>query len=111
MRLLLDIADIRVSHSCACMWSGMAIVCACDGRDLYVRVSGGFSLNDTSWAISANVRVWKLLVLLIIIGITSTYCRPLLCSCIACLSGAYIVCMRSMISEMLLFVEYLHSMK
>jgi hypothetical protein len=33
----------------------------------------------------------------------------LLCSCIACLSGAYIVCMWSMVSNMLLSVEYLHS--
>ena len=37
--------------------SDMAIVCACHGRDLYVRVYGGFSFNDTSWAISAIVRV------------------------------------------------------
>ena len=33
-------------------------------------MSGGFSLRDTSWAISASVRVWKFLVLLITIGIT-----------------------------------------
>ena len=57
MRLLLEISDIRMSHSCACMVSDMAIVCACDGRDLYVRVSGGFYLNDTSWSISAIARV------------------------------------------------------
>jgi hypothetical protein len=50
----------------------MAIVCACGGRDLYVRVYGGFSLNDTNWKISANVRVWKLHVMLITIGISST---------------------------------------
>ncbi len=51
-------------------------------------MSGGFSLNDTSWAISANVRVWKSPVRLITIGITSTGSRPLLCSHMACLSGA-----------------------
>ena len=88
MRLLLEILDFRVSHYCACVWSNMAIVCARVDRDLYVRVSGGFSLNDTSCAISANVRVWKFLVLLITIGITSICSSKLLCSCIACLSGA-----------------------
>jgi hypothetical protein len=109
--MLLEIVDIRVSHSCACMWSDMmAIVCACAGSDLYVRVPDGFSLNDTSWAISASVRVWKLLVLLITIGIIFTCSRPLLCSCIAYLSGVYIVCMCSMISDMLIYVEYLNSM-
>ena len=51
-------------------------------------MSGGFSLRDTSWAISASVRVWKFLVLLNTIGITSTCIRPLLCSCMACLSGS-----------------------
>ena len=110
MRLLLEILDIGVSHSCACMWSARAIVCAFGGSDLYVRVFGRFSLNDTSWTIFASVRVWKFPVLLIAIGITSTCRRQLLCSCIACLSGAYIVCMCSMISDMLLSVEYLHSM-
>ena len=68
----------------------------------------GLSLNDTSWAISANVRVWKFPVLLITIGISCTCSRPLLCSCMACLSGEYIVCIWSVISEVLLFVEYLH---
>ena len=83
---------------CGVTWK--LFVCACNGRDLYVRVSGGFSSNDTSWAISAIVRVWKLPILLVFISITSSYSRPLLCSCIACLSGAYIVCMWSMISDM-----------
>jgi len=85
MRLLLEMLDIRVSHSCAFMWSDMVIVCACDGRDLYIRVSGGFSLNYTSWAIPAIVRVYKLHVLLITIGIFCNCSQPLLCSCIACL--------------------------
>ena len=51
-------------------------------------MSGGFSLRDTSWAISASVRVWKFSVLLITIGIASTCIRPLSCSCMACLSGS-----------------------
>ena len=100
---------MRVSHSCACMCSDMAFVFACGGRDLYVRVSGGFPLNDTSWAISANVRVFKLHVMLITIGIISTCSRPFLCCCIACLSVAYIVCMLSMLSDMLLPGKFWHS--
>jgi hypothetical protein len=48
VRLLLEILYIRVSHFCACVWSFMAVDWAWCGRDLYVRVSGGFSLNDTS---------------------------------------------------------------
>ena len=50
------------------MYIAMALVCACVGSVLYVRVLGGFSLKDTSWAISARVRVWKLHVLLITIS-------------------------------------------
>ncbi len=52
MRLPLEILDIRVSHYCACMCSAMAIDCVCGGRDLYIRMFDGFSLNDMSWAIS-----------------------------------------------------------
>ena len=110
MKLLLEILDIDVSHSCACMCSDMAIACACDGRDLYVALSGRFSFNDTSWAISTDVRVWKLFVMLITIDITSTCSRPLLCYCITCLSGAHIVWMLSMMSDVLSSVEVLHSM-
>ena len=73
-------------------------------------MSGGFDLNDTSWAISAIVRVWKLPVLLITIGITSRCSRPLLCCNIAYLSGAHVVYMLSMMSDVLPSVEYLHSM-
>ncbi len=110
MRLHLEILDISESHSCACMCSVMLVFCACIGRDLYVRVPSGFFLNDTSWAISAKVRVWKLIAMLITIGMTPTFRLPLLCCSIACLSGAYIVCMSSMTSVMLQFVEYLHYM-
>jgi hypothetical protein len=57
VRLLLESLNIRVSHSCACMCIVMAIACTCVGSVLYVRASGGFSLDDTSWAISDKVRV------------------------------------------------------
>ena len=49
-------------------WIAMAIVFACVGRDLYVRVSGGFSLKNTSCAISARVRAWKFSIILITMG-------------------------------------------
>ncbi len=48
MRVLLETLEISGSHSCAWMWSVMVIDCACGGRDLNVRLSGGFSWNDTS---------------------------------------------------------------
>jgi hypothetical protein len=76
--MVLEILDMRVSHSCAWVWSVIAIFWACSGSALYVSVSGGFSLRDTSCAISASVRVWKFPVLLITIGITSTCILPLL---------------------------------
>ena len=79
---------MRVSHSCACMCSAIVIVCACVGRVLYVRVSGGFSFNNTNWAISARVLVWKLPVLLMTIGMICTCSRPLLCCSMACSSGS-----------------------
>jgi hypothetical protein len=75
---------MRVSHSCACMCSAMAIVCACVENYLYVRASSGFSLDDISWTISAMVCVWKLPVLLITIGIIFTCSRLLLCCRMAC---------------------------
>ena len=43
-------------------------VCACVGSDLYVMLSGGSSLKDDSCGIFARVRVWKLHVLLITMG-------------------------------------------
>jgi len=61
--VLLKTLDISVSYSCAWTCIAMAIVCAC----LWWVVCGGFSLNDTNWAIFARMRVWKLLVLLITI--------------------------------------------
>jgi hypothetical protein len=79
---------MRVSHSCACVCSAIAIVCAGVERDFYVGESGGFSLNDTIWAISAKVRVWKLPIMLTTIGMISTCSRLLVCCRIACLSGS-----------------------
>ena len=57
MRLLLETLDIRVRHSCACMRTVMATDCACFRSGLYIRAFGGFSLNETGWAISARMRV------------------------------------------------------
>ena len=69
MRVLFETMEISLSHSCAYRWIVMAIACACVGRDLYFRVSGGVSLKDTSCAISYMVRVWNFPVLLITMGI------------------------------------------
>ncbi len=55
--MLLETLDMRVSNSCACMCSAMMILYACVGSGLYVKASGVFSLNDSSLAISAMVRV------------------------------------------------------
>ena len=81
MRVLLKTLDMSVSHSCA--WKGFAItiVCACVGIDLYVMLSGGFSLNYASCAIYAKVRVWKLPDLLIATGMIWT--RSLFSCCVS----------------------------
>ena len=52
------------------------------------RTTGGFSLKETSCAISARVLVWKLPDLLMTIGMIFTCSRPLLCCSMACLSGS-----------------------
>ena len=70
VRLLLETLDVSVSHSCACLCIAMAIVCAWVGSVLYVMVSGGFSLKDTSCAIFARVSVWKLHVMFTTMGTT-----------------------------------------
>ena len=57
LRLFLETFDISVSHTSACTCSTMAIVCARVGHVVQVRASSGFSLNETSWAISTRVRV------------------------------------------------------
>ncbi len=48
MRVLLETFEISVSHSCTWTWIAMVIDCACGGSALYVRLSGGFSWNDSS---------------------------------------------------------------
>ena len=65
VRFLLETLDISVSHFVACACIAMAIICAFGGSALYVRVSGGFSLKDTSYTIFARVRIWELHVLLV----------------------------------------------
>ena len=100
-----------MSHSCACTCIDMAIVCAFVCSVLYVRVSGGVSLKNTSCAIFARVRVWKLHVLLTTMGMIWTWCRFLLCLIMACLRGSYILCMLViMVSGVLQSVEHLHSL-
>ena len=75
--LLLETLDISVSHFCAFTCIAMANICACVGS-VYDRVFGGFSLKDTSWAISARVRVYKLHILLITIDMIWTWIRFLM---------------------------------
>ena len=48
MRVLLQTLHMSVSHSCAWTWIAMTTVCVCVGSDLYVMLSGEFSLKDTS---------------------------------------------------------------
>ena len=112
MRVLLETLDIiSVSHFCEWTWIAMAIVCACGGSDLYVILYGEFSLKDTSGAISANVIVWKLPILLITMGIIWTMSLfILMCLGMACSSGSYILCMLVMVARVFVSVEYLHSM-
>jgi hypothetical protein len=83
-----DFLDESEPFLCVCVLRAIVIVCACVGRILYVRASDGFSLNETSWAMSAMVLVWKLPVLLITIGMICTCSRSLLRYSLACLSGS-----------------------
>ena len=46
--MLLKTVEISASQSCAWTWVAMVIDCACDGSDLYVMLSGGFSWKETS---------------------------------------------------------------
>ena len=52
--------------------SGIAILLAVRGSCLKVSSSGGSSVNETSWAISARVWTWKVLVRLMTMGIFLT---------------------------------------
>ena len=88
VRIFLEILEMFVSHSCAWMCSAIAILCAGLGSCLYVRVSGGFSLNETSCAISASVRTLKLPIRLITIGMITISALSVPCICSACLRGS-----------------------
>ena len=81
LRIFLEVLDIRVNHSFACMWSAIAILLAV----IWVVVS---YLNEISWAISARVLTWKVLARLMTMGIIlkSAFRAPYVCS--ACRSGS-----------------------
>ena len=88
VRIFLKILEMYESHSCAWMCSAIANFCAGFGSYLYVRVSGGSSLNETSCAISASVRTWKVPVLLMTIGMILISALSVPCICSAYLSGS-----------------------
>jgi hypothetical protein len=48
VRIFLENLEMYESHSCACMCSAIAIFCVGLGSCLYVRVTAGSSLNDSS---------------------------------------------------------------
>ncbi len=66
--IFLEVLDIRDSHSWAYTCRAIAILlaelCSC----LKVSSSGGSSLKETSWAISAKVLTWKVPVRLMTMG-------------------------------------------
>ena len=70
-----------MSHFCAWMCSAIAISCAGLGSCLYVRVSGGSSLNETSCVISASVRTLKVHVRLMTIGMITVSALSVPCIC------------------------------
>ena len=76
------------SHSCACTWSAIVSLLAVGGSCLKVSSSGGSSANETSWAISAKVFMWKVPVRLMTMGmiLISAFRVPYVCS--ACRSGS-----------------------
>ena len=59
VRIFLDILDMWDSHSCACTWNAIVILLAVGDNCLKVSSSGGSSVNETSWEISARVFIWK----------------------------------------------------
>ncbi len=69
VRIDLEIFDMCDSHSCACVCRAIAMWCAGLGSCLYVSASDGSSSNETSCAISASVLAFKVLVLLMTIGL------------------------------------------
>ncbi len=86
--IFLEILEMYVSHSCAWMCSAIAILCVGLGSCLYVRVSGGSSLNATSCAISSSVRTLKVHARLITIGMITISVLSEPCICSACLRGS-----------------------
>ena len=108
VRIFLEVLDIWDSHYCACTCSAIAILLVVLGSCLKVSSSGGSSLKETSWAISAKVFTWKVAVRLMTMGIifTSTSRVPLVFN--ASRSGPKMSYMWSMIVCMLPSVEYLH---
>ncbi len=60
------------SHFCAYTCSAIAILLAVMGSCLKVSSSGGSSLKETSWAISATVLTWKVPVWLLTTGMIFT---------------------------------------
>ncbi len=88
MRIYLEILDMWDSHSCACTWSAIVILLAVGESCLKVSSSGGSSVNEISWEISAKVLTWKVPVRLMTMGIilTSAFSVPGVCS--ACRSGS-----------------------
>ena len=88
VRIFREILEIYESHSCAWMCSAIAIFSAGFGSCLYVRVSGGSSLNETSCAISTSVRTLKVPVLLMTTGMIMISALSVPCICSACLRGS-----------------------
>ena len=87
VRIFLELLDIWDSHFCACAWSAIAIFLYVVGSCLKVSSSGGSSLKETSWAISARVLTWNVLVRLMTIGIISTSALRVPCVWSASRSG------------------------
>ena len=72
VRFFLEILDMQDSHSCACTWSAIVILLAVGGSSLKVSSSGSYSVNETSWEISARVLTWKVPVRLLTMGMILT---------------------------------------
>ncbi len=72
VRIFLEVLDIWGNHSWACTCRAIAIRLAVFGSCLKVSSSGGSSLKETSWAISAKVLTWKMPVRLMTMGVIFT---------------------------------------
>ncbi len=69
VRMILEVLDMWDSHSCVCTCIAIAILLAMRGSCLKVSSSGGSSVNETSWAISARVLTWKVPFRLMTMGV------------------------------------------